>query len=118
MSAINLKLNIGGEIISPRWLSDAIKNKTKARRNKFSVNALFFTTMVKNVISKYTGVIWHLLMKNGRMTMKDITETSGKEMVYIRMAIGWMVRENRVKIFDSEGTTYIDLNHSVSDFYY
>jgi len=74
--------------------------------------------MVKNNISKYTGLIWHLLMQNGQMPLKEVIENTGKDGAYIKIALGWMVRENRVKIYDDNGTTYVELNHAVYDFYY
>jgi len=74
--------------------------------------------MTKPILSTFSGTIWHLLMKKGQMTMKEIAEYLDKDVLYVQITLGWMARENRVILSDNDGKTYITLNHSVYEQYY
>jgi len=74
--------------------------------------------MSKNEIGINAGVIWHLLLENGRMSVKEITEKTCYDDNYISLAIGWLAKEGKIDLMDTERGLFIELNHSMSEYYY
>ncbi|NDV68208.1 winged helix-turn-helix domain-containing protein [Dysgonomonas sp. 25] len=75
-------------------------------------------TVTKNEIGFNAGNILNLLTIRGRLSLRQIGEMTHYKDVSITMAIGWLLREGKVLVYNEDGKLYFDLNRSVSEIYY
>ncbi|MBK5720934.1 winged helix-turn-helix domain-containing protein [Dysgonomonas sp. Marseille-P4677] len=66
--------------------------------------------MYINNIGIKAGVIWHLLFENGELNMRNIGELTGYKDSVIFLAIGWLAREDKLKLVYKRGMAYIRLS--------
>ncbi len=73
--------------------------------------------MYKNDIRLDAGIIWSLLAEKGSISLHRLIELTNFKEGFLMMAIGWLAHENEILITEKNGTTYLELTHSVSDMY-
>ncbi|CAK7005084.1 MAG: hypothetical protein PARBA_00198 [Parabacteroides sp.] len=64
------------------------------------------------------GKIWALLAERGMLSIRKIGEVTHFSESLIFMALGWLARENKVRIFEKSGIVHAELNTSVAELYY
>jgi hypothetical protein len=74
--------------------------------------------MYSNEIGSRAGVIWHLLQEKGALSVRIIGELIHCKESLINLSLGWLMREDKVRFIEKEGTTYVELNTPASDLYY
>lgn len=74
--------------------------------------------MIKNEIGSNAGNVYKLLSQRGRLTLRKIGElTQGQEYV-IYLALGWLLRENKISVLEQNGELFFELKESLSSIYY
>lgn len=65
---------------------------------------------MKNRIGEYAGQIWHLLYNRGKLTLRDIGEAThyGQDMIFL--SLGWLLRENKIRIHKVNGLLFYELD--------
>ncbi len=58
--------------------------------------------MYKKLIGTNAGIIWNLLNNNQRWNIAELREASGLTEKEIYTAIGWLARENKIEIEQSQ----------------
>ena len=74
--------------------------------------------MLKNDIGIDAGVIWHLLSENGRLSVREIGEHTSYREGLIFMSLGWLARENKIRILDIDGRLFAELDNVHNETYY
>lgn len=75
--------------------------------------------MLKSEIGFNAGYIMELLMTNSKLTFRQIEELTNYRDVFILMAIGWLLRENKIiAIMGDDGTLFFELSSVISEIYY
>jgi hypothetical protein len=60
------------------------------------------------LIGTNAGLVWRVLSKSGRMSIKDIKkETKIRTEKDVYAAIGWLAKEGKVEISENEGDVFI-----------
>ena len=52
--------------------------------------------MIKDQIGTNAGRIWHFLNENGESNISEIKKALSMKSSEVRMALGWLARENKV----------------------
>jgi predicted transcriptional regulator len=52
--------------------------------------------MIKDQIGTNAGKIWHFLNENGESNISEIKKALSMKSSEVRMALGWLARENKV----------------------
>lgn len=58
--------------------------------------------MIKDQIGTNAGRIWHFLNENGESNISEIKKALSMKGSEVRMALGWLARENKVFFFAEE----------------
>mgnify|MGYP003651790614 CR=1 FL=1 len=58
--------------------------------------------MIKTEIGNNAGRIWRYLDKNGESTLADIKKNLVLKGSEVRMALGWLARENKIFLYGEE----------------
>jgi len=74
--------------------------------------------MLKSDIGHNAGVVWNLLHKDGRLTIRQIGEKTSYRESKIHLALGWLARENKIHFFEEHNTVYIGLAEVFPEIYY
>ena len=74
--------------------------------------------MYKNDTGINAGVIWRLLSEKGELTIREIGEITDFKEPFISLALGWLLREDKIRFYDKNGVVYVELSHNISDFYF
>ncbi len=75
--------------------------------------------MIKRDIGSYAGIIWQALRDRGTLTLRQIGELTGFREGIIHLALGWLARENKIRIFDKGNNSIsVELNYSIPEIYY
>lgn len=74
--------------------------------------------MMKNAIGISAGDIWRLLSTRGSMSIRQIGDYTHTRDSAILIAIGWLCRENKVRVIDKNGSLYIEVNNVYTENYY
>jgi hypothetical protein len=61
---------------------------------------------VEAVYGKNAGLVWRTLNEKGRLGLRELSKNTNLSMLEVNGAIGWLARENKVKIVDT-GTKII-----------
>jgi len=56
---------------------------------------------VEIVYGKNAGVVWRTLNEKGKLGLRDISKFSKLSMLEVNGAIGWLARENKVKMVEN-----------------
>jgi hypothetical protein len=54
--------------------------------------------METSEIGKTAGLVWKELAKNGRLSITDIPKNIGVDPVLSTLAVGWLAREDKIRI--------------------
>lgn len=65
--------------------------------------------MVETVYGKNAGLVWRALNEKGKMGMGDISKHTKLSMLDVNGAIGWLARENKVRIINSGAKVMYEL---------
>jgi hypothetical protein len=57
--------------------------------------------MVEAVYGKNAGAVWRALNEKGKMGVGDISKHTKLSMLDVNGAIGWLARENKVRLIQS-----------------
>ena len=73
--------------------------------------------MMKDQIGEHAGEIWHLLYNRGKLKLRDIGQATryGQDMIFL--SLGWLLRENKIRIQNDNGKLYYELNHFENELY-
>lgn len=52
--------------------------------------------MKKNMVGTNAGIIWELLSKTGENSIADIVESTGLKKDEVNMALGWLLKEEKI----------------------
>jgi len=56
---------------------------------------------VEAVYGKNAGLVWRTLNEKGRLGLRELSKNTNLSMLEVNGAIGWLARENKVKIVDT-----------------
>lgn len=68
-------------------------------------------TIMKNKIGAHAGELWHLLYNRGQLNLRDIGEATHYGQDVIFLALGWLLREDKIRIVRINGLLYYELNY-------
>jgi len=71
-----------------------------------------------NIIGNNAGIIWHMLLRNGRITLEEIYNLTDFDDHYILLSLGWLAKENKIDLTMRDGYIYAELTHSASEYYF
>ncbi len=74
--------------------------------------------MLSKDIGVDAGVILSLLLEKGKLNLRKIGELTNKKEAVIFMAIGWLLRENKISAFQEAGDWYFTSCNVFSEAYY
>lgn len=74
--------------------------------------------MLRTDVGINAGNILMLLTQRGRLTMREIGEVTNCRDMAISLAIGWLLREDKVYIIENNGRLYFELNNPANEIYY
>lgn len=74
--------------------------------------------MLKADIGFNAGNILALLSQKGKLSLREIGEETHYRDTAISLAIGWLLRENKVKVYEHNGKLYFELSSCLSEIYY
>lgn len=74
--------------------------------------------MLKVEIGQNAGDILALLTEKGKLSIREIGEATHCRDTTIILAIGWLLRENKIYIDDVNGRLYFELNEPAGEIYY
>jgi len=74
--------------------------------------------MYKNDIGINSGVIWHLLSDKGALSIREIGELTNYREAFILLSLGWLARENKIRFFEKNEITYVELIQNITEIYY
>jgi hypothetical protein len=56
---------------------------------------------VEQVYGKNAGMVWRALNEKGKLGMRDLSKFTKLSMLEVNGAVGWLARENKVRIVDN-----------------
>lgn len=68
--------------------------------------------MSKDDVGTNSGTIWLLLSSKGKLSIREIGEFTNCRDSLIFLALGWLLREDKVHFIDENGVLYAELNQS------
>ena len=72
----------------------------------------------KNDVVSEAGQIWSLLSERKILSVKRIGEMTHYHESLVCLALGWLVKENKVRLFEKSGVLHAELNISIPEMYY
>lgn len=67
-------------------------------------------TIMKKRIGEHAGEIWHLLYSKGKLNLRDIGEATNYGQDVIFLSLGWLLRENKIRISNINGSMFYELD--------
>lgn len=74
--------------------------------------------MLKNDIGTDAGVIWHLLEKYRKLSIKEMVNLTNLDESIIMLSLGWLAREDKVAFSNEDGNVFVELTNSASEIYF
>jgi len=74
--------------------------------------------MYKSDVGINAGVIWHLLSEKRELSIMEIGELTNFREPFIYLALGWLLREDKICFFEKNGVGYVKLNMIASEMYF
>lgn len=74
--------------------------------------------MLKRKIGENAGIIWRLLADKGALSIREVVEHTNFNALDMRMALGWLSKEDKISFVKRDGKLYINLQEIPSDLYY
>ena len=67
--------------------------------------------MYKTKLGENAGVVWRILHGNGVISWGELLKRTQLEPIALAYAIGWLARENKITIYERNGTFYFEVYH-------
>lgn len=67
--------------------------------------------MIKNDIGTHAGSILTLLANNGKLSIRKIGEYINRRDTVISLALGWLLKENKIHVSENNGELYFEINN-------
>jgi hypothetical protein len=64
---------------------------------------------VESVYGRNAGMVWRTLNEKGKLGVRDISKHTKLSILDVNGAIGWLARENKVRIVDSGTKVFYEL---------
>jgi Winged helix-turn-helix domain (DUF2582) len=74
--------------------------------------------MNKNDVSTDAGKIWCLLSERGILSIRKIGEMTHYHDSLIFLALGWLAKEDKIRLFEKSGMLHAELNVPLPETYY
>lgn len=74
--------------------------------------------MLKSDIDINAKVIWHLLISEGALSVRQIGELTDFKEIMIILSLGWLSKENKIRFFEKGEAIYIEQNQAISELYF
>lgn len=74
--------------------------------------------MMKTDIGINAGTIWQLLSHKGELSVEELKTITERDETQILLALGWLSREDKIRITAKEGLLYAELNQFIAETYY
>lgn len=75
--------------------------------------------MYKQDIKINSDLIWNLLSDVNALSIEEIEELTGYNEKFIYMALGWLLKENKILLTEKYGTLYVEsLKSNYSEMYF
>ncbi|MDL2282509.1 winged helix-turn-helix domain-containing protein [Parabacteroides sp. OttesenSCG-928-G06] len=74
--------------------------------------------MLNQDIGSNAGDVYTLLSQKGKLSIRKIGELTYKRESVIFLALGWLLRENKIKITEQNGELISEISFTTSDMYY
>ena len=68
--------------------------------------------MLKHDIGLNAGNVYTLLSQRGRLSLRKIGELTKKSEYFIFLAMGWLLRENKIDVFEHNGELFFELKNA------
>ncbi len=65
--------------------------------------------MLKKIVGVDAGFIWRLLDTKGILSIDQLIEMTEYREMYIHLALGWLLRENKIVFKEMDNNLYIEL---------
>jgi 3-methyladenine DNA glycosylase AlkD len=75
--------------------------------------------MYKQDIKINSDLIWNLLSDVNALSIEEIEELTGYNEKFIYMALGWLLKENKILLTEKHGVLYVEsLKSNYSEMYF
>lgn len=74
--------------------------------------------MIKNEVGMNAGDLYSLLSQRGKLSLRKIGELTQRRESVIYLSLGWLLRENKINVFEHNGEWVFELKESMSNIYY
>jgi 3-methyladenine DNA glycosylase AlkD len=75
--------------------------------------------MYKQDIKINSDLIWNLLSDVNALSIEEIEELTGYNEKFIYMALGWLLKENKILLTEKHGSLYVEsLKSNYSEMYF
>ena len=74
--------------------------------------------MYKNDVNINADVIWRLLSEKKELSIMEIGELTNFREAFIYLALGWLLREDKIHFSEKNGMVYVRLNQIVPEMYF
>lgn len=74
--------------------------------------------MNKNDVGTDAGKIWCLLSERGILSIRKIGEMTHYRESLIFLALGWLAREDKIRLFEKSGVLHAELKVPLPETYY
>ena len=74
--------------------------------------------MIKDSIATDAGIIWQLLFAKCTLSIGEIEKHTGMDPLDLRLALGWLAKENKVFFSQKNEIVYVELIYVPTDIYY
>jgi hypothetical protein len=64
---------------------------------------------VHTIYGRNAGIVWRTLNEKGQLGLRELSKHSKLSMLEVNGAIGWLARENKVKLVDRGTKTVYEL---------
>lgn len=85
---------------------------TITSRSKNDVN------MMKNDVASNASKIWCLLSERGVLSVRKIGEMINSQESLLFLALGWLVKENKIRFLDKSGILHVEPIITIHETYY
>lgn len=65
--------------------------------------------MLKEIVGVDAGFIWRLLDTKGALNIDQLIEMTEYREMYIHLALGWLLRENKIMFKEINDCLYVEL---------
>ncbi|MBE6302294.1 MAG: hypothetical protein E7085_10715 [Parabacteroides distasonis] len=74
--------------------------------------------MTKNEVVSEASQIWLLLSERKILSIQRIEEMTHYREALVCLALGWLVKENKIRLFEKEGIIHAELIMPIPEVYY